>query len=122
MDISGKIWGATSKIFCKNNIEVYRISGKRNGRSSNHKHNSKWSMFFVESGSIKIVTEKNDYSLTDETILSKGQTTIIRPGEFHYFEVLQDKTICFEFYWTEIDPNDIIRKDCGQIKSSRKRT
>jgi len=115
MDISGKIWGETSKLFSKNNVEVFRITGKESGKSSLHKHNAKWSMFFVESGLLKVVREKNDYELIDETILKPHQSTIIPPGEFHQFIVISDNTVAFEFYWTEIDQNDIDRKNCGSI-------
>jgi len=116
MDKSGKVWGETSKIFSKNNVEVYRIVGKKGGKSSSHKHTFKLSSFFVEKGSIAIEVEKNDYDLTDRTILKAGETTIIRPNEYHLFEVLEDDTVCYEFYWVELDHSDIQRKGCGSIK------
>jgi quercetin dioxygenase-like cupin family protein len=115
MDISGKIWGSTSRIFSKNNVEVYRIFGKKGGKSSAHKHVYKMSSFFVEQGSIVIETEKNDYNLVDRTTLKAGQSTTIKPGEFHSFEILEDETICYEFYWVELNSDDIIRKNCGSI-------
>ena len=116
MDKSGKIWGETSKVFSKNNVEVYRIHGKKGGKSSNHKHTFKLSMFLVEKGSILIETEKNDYALVDKTILKAGESTIILPNEYHLFEILEDNTICYEFYWVELDSSDIQRKDCGSIQ------
>ncbi len=61
MDVNGKIWGETSLLFSKNNVELCRIVGIKGGKSSNHKHNSKFSKFFVEKGSIAVVIEKNDY-------------------------------------------------------------
>lgn len=113
MDISGKVWGTTSKIFAKNNIEVYRITGKKGGFSSMHKHKMKWSMFFVEKGSILVEVRKNDYDLVDVTELGHGQSMRLRPGEYHRFRVVDDDTIAYEFYWTELDPDDIEREDCG---------
>jgi quercetin dioxygenase-like cupin family protein len=120
MQVHGKIWGTTSPIFCKNNVEIHRIVGKKGGRSSNHKHISKHSMFFVEKGKIKIVIEKNDYSLIDETILTPGQSITISPHEYHYFEVIEDDSIAYEIYWTQIDPNDIERKNVGSLDSTVK--
>ena len=114
--VEGKIWGTTSKIFSKNNVEVYRIVGKKGGKSSSHKHTFKLSSFFVEKGSIAIETEKNDYDLTDRTTLKTGESTMIKPNEYHLFEILEEGTVCYEFYWVELDSADIERKDCGSIK------
>jgi quercetin dioxygenase-like cupin family protein len=115
MDKSGKVWGETSRIFSKNNVETYRIIGKKGGKSSMHKHTFKLSSFFVERGSIAIVVEKNDYDLVDRTVLKAGESTTIKPNEHHLFEVLEDDTVCYEFYWVELDNSDIQRKNCGSI-------
>jgi quercetin dioxygenase-like cupin family protein len=115
MDKSGKIWGQTSLIFHKNNVEIHRIEGIKGGKSSNHTHKSKISMMFVEKGCIAIYVEKNNYKLVDKTILTDGQSTIIMPEEYHYFEILEGGTICYEIYWVEINPEDIIRKDHGSL-------
>lgn len=115
MDKSGKIWGFTSKIFSKNNVEVHRIVGKRGGKSSLHRHTAKWSMFFVEQGQIKISIDKNDYPLTDETILNAGESIVIKPNEYHMFEILDEFSVAYEIYWTELNPDDIERKNCGTI-------
>lgn len=115
MDKSGKVWGTTSKIFSKNNVEIHQIFGYAGGKSSIHRHTSKWSMFFVERGSLRILIEKNDYPLTDVTSLMPGQSTIIRPNEYHSFEIGEEGTIAYEIYWTELNPDDIERKNCGTI-------
>jgi quercetin dioxygenase-like cupin family protein len=115
MDKSGKIWGFTSKIFAKNNVEVHRIVGYSGGKSSIHRHTAKWSMFFVELGEIKLCIEKNDYSLTDATILKEGESIIIKPNEYHWFEIVKQGSIAYEIYWTELNPDDIERKNCGTI-------
>lgn len=115
MDKNGKIWGYTSKIFSKNNVEIHRIRGQLGGKSSMHRHVSKWSMFFVEVGCLKIRIEKNDYALTDETVLLYGESIIIKPNEYHSFEVMVQDTVAYEIYWTELDSNDIERKNCGSI-------
>jgi len=116
MEIYGKIWGTTSRLFCKNNVEICRITGVKGGESSTHKHCSKHSMFYVEYGSIMVSVTK-DYGLIDKTILMAGQTTTLLPGEFHKFEVLEDNTICYEIYWVELDVADIERKDHGGMRA-----
>ena len=115
MDVSGKIWGVTSKIFAQNNVEVHRIATKAGGMSSMHTHKHKVSMFFVESGTIRVVVEKKDYDLVDVTELTAGQSTIVKPGEYHRFESVTD-AICYEIYWVTLDPDDINRRDVGSIQ------
>ena len=115
MDKSGKVWGFTSKIFSKNNVEIHRIVGLNGGKSSMHRHTSKWSMFFVERGGLQILIEKNDYPLTDKTFLIEGQSIIIRPNEYHSFEIMEPGTVAYEIYWTELNPDDIERKNSGTI-------
>jgi quercetin dioxygenase-like cupin family protein len=118
MDISGKIWGYTSKLLSRSNVEIFRIVGKETGESSTHKHQAKWSMFFVEKGKIEVTVEKNSYNLVDITILNAMQSIIIEPGEYHKFKILEEGTIAYEFYWVELDSNDIQRKNCGSIEKS----
>lgn len=113
MEITGKIWGSTSPLFYKNNVEINRIEGKKGGFCSKHYHRSKFNLFFVESGKLKITIWKS-YGLADETILGPMQTTIVKPGQYHQFEVLED-CVALEIYWTELDPDDIERESCGGI-------
>lgn len=112
MNIEGKIWGLTSQLFHKNNVEIHRIEIKEGAYCSNHKHEHKFNMFFVESGELLVKVWKNDYNLVDETTLKKFEMTTIKPGEFHQFCANKD-TVAYEIYWTEINSDDIIRKDCG---------
>ena len=117
MDIQGKIWGSTSLLFCKNNVEIHRIQGNKGGYCSWHRHQSKFNRFFVESGIIKVTTQK-DYGsgvLEDETILLPGQQTTVSPGQYHKFEVIED-CVAYEIYWIELDPNDIERLTVGGNK------
>lgn len=116
MDIYGKVWGTTQKLFAKSNVEVHRIVGKLGGTSSTHAHQFKWSMFYVERGSVEISVRKTDYDLTDITILAEGQSTVLRPLEYHSFRILQEGTVCYEIYWTELDSGDIIRENVGFLQ------
>lgn len=116
MQAQGKVWGLTSPIFNKNNVEIQRIVGNKGGYCSKHKHNSKFNMFFVESGRLRIRVWKNDYDLVDVTDIGPLQHCIVAPGEFHQFEVLEHNTIAYEIYWVEIDPSDIVRENCGGVQ------
>ena len=113
MNIQGKVWGSTSILFIKNNVEINRITCEKDGFCSKHKHTSKYNMFFVEKGSLEISVWKNDYDLVDKTILKEHQNCIVSPGEYHAFRCIKEGTIAFEIYWVEIDPNDIERESVG---------
>ena len=118
MEKSGKIWGETSPIFSRNNVEIHRIFGKKGGRCSKHKHEHKFNMFFLESGEMEIKVWKNDYDLVDSTILKNtGDQSIVKPGEYHQFIVLED-CICFEIYWTQLNCSDIVREECGKLEDT----
>ena len=112
MIIQGKAWGKTSPLFNKNNVEVHRLECEKGGYSSEHKHEHKYNMFFVESGHIKISIWKKDYDLVDETYLKSNDSCVIKPGEFHKFKVIED-SIIYEIYWVSLEEDDIIRKNCG---------
>jgi mannose-6-phosphate isomerase-like protein (cupin superfamily) len=109
----GKIWGTTQTLFSKNNVEFHRIEIKKGYECSKHKHNHKFNAFYIESGLLKVKVWKNNYALVDETIIKTGEMTVVKPGEFHQFESLED-TIAYEIYWTEIESDDIERETCGK--------
>lgn len=64
----------------------------------------------VESGKILIRLWKPD--TIDVTELGPGDYTEVGPNQFHRFEALED-SICYELYWSELNPNDIVREDTG---------
>ena len=113
-NIAGKIWGRTELLFSKNNVEIHRITGKLGGYCSKHLHESKFNMFFVEKGRLKIKAWM-DYDLVDETTLEEDQQCIIPPKVPHMFEVLEDDTVAFEIYWVELDSKDIQRENVGGL-------
>jgi len=115
MNIQGKIWGNTSNLFSKNNVEINRIVCNKGGFCSKHRHTSKYNMFFVEKGTLEINVWKNDYNLVDKTILKAQQNCIVAPGEYHTFRCFEEDTVAFEIYWVEINPDDIERKSVGGI-------
>jgi len=113
MNIQGKVWGTTSSLFSKNNVEINRITCSKDGYCSKHKYTSKYNMFFVEKGSLEISVWKNDYDLVDKTILKEQQSCVVEPGEYHMFKCLGENTVALEIYWVEISSNDIERKSVG---------
>jgi quercetin dioxygenase-like cupin family protein len=118
--ISGKVWGTTQCIFKHNNVSIHRIDIKKGGTCSKHYHLHKYNRFFVENGNLKILVWQKDYDLVDETILSPGQSTEIKPGLFHQFVALED-TIAYEIYYLELEDNDIIRDSCGHLISPNRK-
>jgi quercetin dioxygenase-like cupin family protein len=112
MRIQGKIWGKTQDIFKNSNFELHRIEIEKGCYCSKHKHKHKYNAFFIEKGKLKITIYETDYDLVDETIISTGEMTIVKPGVFHRFKALED-TICYEIYWVSLDHDDIVREDVG---------
>ena len=113
--IFNKVWGTTQKIFDMNGVQIHRIIANKGGYSSTHKHEFRFNMFYVERGSIKVIVHKNDYDLTDETIIKSGESTVAAPNEWHSFLALED-TVAYEIYYGKVDDSDIVRRDCGGIE------
>lgn len=121
MNTQGKIWGNTAELFNKNNVEIHRIETNKGGFCSKHKHEHKYNAFFVERGKLLVTVWKNDYNLIDQTIIGDQQMTIVKPGEFHKFESLED-TIAYEIYWVELSSSDIVRENCGGNRTNENAT
>ena len=112
MNKQGKVWGETGLLFRRNDIAVCPIAVAKGAYCSKHRHKSKWNLFCVLSGKLAVHTWPADYELEDVTILGPGESCEVPPGLLHRFEALED-TLGVEIYWTELDLNDIERKDCG---------
>ena len=109
--LQGKIWGQTNLVFSNCNSEVQYMKCNKDKQCSKHCHTHKYNMFFVISGKIKILVWKNDYNLCDETILGPLDRTIVKPNEYHQFQVLEDSEV-LEVYWVELNLSDIKRESC----------
>lgn len=107
---SGKVWGWTKPIFCKNNVEIHHISAKKGWQCSLHEHVYKFNLFYVLSGRLRVRTTKD--GLDDETVLGAGEMTAIKPGDRHQFEAITDCEV-LEVYWVELNVNDIKRYSQG---------
>jgi len=114
--VRGKIWGNTATLFAKNNTEIARIEVNKHGFCSKHKHEFKFNLFYVESGSLKVTIFRPDAGgiIEDITVLKKGQSTFVEPGLMHSFCALEN-TIAFEIYWTSLGFDDIIRESVGGV-------
>lgn len=113
MNKSGKVWGNTSKIFDKNNVSIHRIEILKGGFCSRHKHQYKYNIFYVESGTIKIQIFRSN-TIIDETILNNGDQSSIPPNVEHKFIGLEN-SIVYEIYYVELIDEDITRFDVGGI-------
>lgn len=114
MIIQGKVWGETSQIFNKNNVELHYVHINKGGYCSKHKHRFKYNRFVILRGKLKVTIWKEyaDTTLEDVTILESGRECTVPPGEYHRFEALED-CLLFEIYWVDLNENDIVRKDNG---------
>lgn len=113
--IKGKVWGQTKLLINTPLVEVHELAILPNRECSLHCHQFKWNAFYVFSGKLQIVVEKNDYKLTDVTTLSVGGFTTVKPGEYHKFVSLDDYVVALEIYYPEPLREDIIRKSVGGI-------
>ena len=110
----GKVWGDTSPLFNKSNVEVHLIHAKKGGFCSKHFHKTKFNQFTVIYGSLKITVWKKYATeiLQDVSIIRSGETCVVSPGDYHRFEALEN-TQALEIYWVELSENDIVREDHG---------
>ena len=111
-NITGKVWGDTSVLIQTPLVELHKINIKAGYKCSEHKHEHKWNGFYVISGTLEIHVRKNNYELTDVTVLRAGDFTTVRPGEFHWFSSITD-CVALELYYPEILSEDIVRKSVG---------
>lgn len=110
----GKIWGTTWPLFNKNGVELHRIEVKAGGFCSLHHHEHKYNWFFVVSGELRIIEHKGDTGTIDTTTLEEWESCCVPPGNKHMFKAMAD-TVAFEAYWSELDPEDIIRDKPGGL-------
>ncbi|KKM16855.1 hypothetical protein LCGC14_1681640 [marine sediment metagenome] len=113
----GKIWGNTSTIFNKNNVEIARIEVKTGGYCSKHKHAHKFNFFFVEFGKLEVTIFRPDAGqvIEDVTVVEAGGSTYVEPNLYHKFKALEN-TVAYEVYWIELDVNDIEREVVGGME------
>lgn len=111
---TGKVWGWTMPLHQSQAAELQVLSIKAGSRCSMHRHACKKNLFYVFSGRLKVIVEKD--GLVDEVVLGPGEKTTVMPGLWHRFEAIEDTEI-LEYYWVELDAGDIQRRDSGSAKS-----
>ena len=110
---AGKTWGQTELLLSNPTLELHRIEFSSGKQCSMHCHEHKYNAFLCLEGELAIHVQKNDYDLTDVTILQQGDLCVVPPGEFHRF-IAHTDGVALEIYWAaHLDVNDIIRKDVG---------
>ncbi len=116
--MAAKVWGVTQLGFALNGVEAHAIHIKEGGYCSKHSHQSKWNRFHVISGCLLVRVFPNLSTIqSDDTELRNGQLTDIPPRLVHQFEAMED-TIAVEYYWTDLDSEDINRLTVGGIRQT----
>jgi len=118
MIIQGKVWGHTTPLFNKNNVELHIAEIKKGGYCSKHRHKFKFNRFIVLKGKLKITIWKdygNGNELEDISVLGISQECTVNPGDYHRFEALEDTTV-LEVYWVALNESDIDRIDHGGMR------
>jgi quercetin dioxygenase-like cupin family protein len=113
----GKQWGFTTQVLQTQFCEVHALEIIPNAYCSKHKHNHKYNLFYVISGELIIKVWKGDQGLVDETLLQKGEWTIVKPGDYHQFETRSEGCECLEVYFPEGISEDIVRETVGGLKT-----
>lgn len=110
----GKVWGETATVCASPFVHIERISILPNAKCSDHEHKFRPNGFHVFSGVLTIVVAKNDYALVDKTVLRAGESTVVDPTEFHYFETGPEGAEAIEWYTPQpLDAGDIRRRNVG---------
>lgn len=110
----GKIWGTTRPILVTPLIEIHEIEIQPRSRCSEHRHRFKWNAFYCLDGLVEIHARKEDYALTDVTVLRAGESVTVPPGETHWFETITDGAKVLEIYYLHpLDVKDIVRDNTG---------
>lgn len=112
----GKVWGTTELLLKTPLIEVHRLDILPNAFCSMHCHKYKHNAFYVSAGEVFIEVRKNDYALTDITLLGPGEFTTVSPNEYHMFRAGTSGMQGIELYYLEPLSTDIIRETVGGIK------
>lgn len=111
--MQGKIWGRTKELLGHPLTSIHELNIKPNSYCSWHKHNYKWNWFYCLAGTLVIEVRKNDYELTDETVLMAGEFTTVKPGEVHRFRTDEEPAVALEGYHPEVLSDDIERESVG---------
>lgn len=105
-----KIWGERWLIRDDSTHAISYLKLDEGYRCSWHKHDTKYNLFVVLTGAIKIIIE--ELGKKKHIILTSGQELTIKPGQWHEFQALENSQVIEEMY-VEYFEADIIRENKG---------
>lgn len=106
----GKVWGWTKALLQTDSVEVQHLFARAGWKCSDHSHAHKANRFYVLSGRLKVVTQKD--GLEDVVVIGPGESTDVRVKDVHRFEAETDCEL-IELYWVTLNPDDIARVTQG---------
>lgn len=106
-----KIWGERWLIRQDSTHAVSYLKIREGYRCSWHKHQTKYNLFVVLSGHLRLVIEELGEIMNVD--LTVGETFTIKPGQWHEFVGLAGGCECVEEMYVEYDEGDIDRKVIG---------
>lgn len=115
-----KPWGISKSIHSDPYIEVVRIEVAPGGYCSRHLHQAKSNAFQVIEGILFLTVEPNDGQIIRMTQKPSSAIYVIPPQVTHRFEA-PVFTVAYEIYFASpghfVDANDIVRYDCGGLRT-----
>jgi len=105
-----KIWGERWLVRKDSTHAVSYLEVKAGHRCSWHSHNTKYNLFVVLDGELKLVIEEMDVKAV--VTLRRGESFVINPGQWHEFRAVTDCMVIEEMY-VEYNESDIDRKIVG---------
>lgn len=100
-------WGDRIRVFQNDTCLVTVLRLEKMQRCSWHSHKTAYNLFFVESGSIGVKTDKGFTKIT------KGQSFTVEPGVMHEFQTGEDNAVVVEIAYVYYNENDIHRETLG---------
>jgi len=112
MDRQNKVWGERWLLRKDSTHAVSFLKLHPDCRCSWHCHTTKFNLFVILWGKVKITTEELGGVVRD-VVLTEGQCFTTRPGQFHSFYSVEASGMLEEMY-VEYDEGDIDRVRLGE--------
>ena len=112
-----KVWGERWQIRRDTASETTFLDLNAGFRCSWHRHITKYNLFVVLRGRIKLIVEEMEKRAVIE--LRAGETFQTRPGQWHEFQVVEDSMV-IEVMYVEYDEGDIERENQGGTTDEKK--
>lgn len=111
MDRELKIWGERWILRKDSTHEVSYLQVRKGYRCSWHRHQSKYNLFVILKGTLKVEVEELGERRT--IVLNKGESFTTKPGQWHEFSAPFEDAYVIEEMYVEYDNSDIERKELG---------